>query len=230
MRAVARPKSDLPQRIVHAARSRFLHDGVDGASLRGIAQDAGTNIGMVYYYYPTKDDLFLAVVEDVYGALLTQLVQVLSSELPPEQRLRGLYARAAALDARELDVVRLVVREALVSSERLARVAARVQRGHLPLVLRTLVEGMASGRFEPSLHPIAATGATITLAIIPQLLHHVVAAAGLDIAKQLPSRAEVAELSFTTLLFGVAGPALRRPPSAAAKASRTLRGKRRAAT
>jgi AcrR family transcriptional regulator len=38
-----------------------LGDGVDGASLREIAREAGTNIGMVVYYFATKDDLFLAV-------------------------------------------------------------------------------------------------------------------------------------------------------------------------
>ena len=59
---MARPKSDIEPRIIHAARRRFLEDGVDGASLRKIAREAGTNIGMIYYYFPTKDDLFLAYV------------------------------------------------------------------------------------------------------------------------------------------------------------------------
>jgi AcrR family transcriptional regulator len=45
---MARPASDIAPRIVHAARERFLFEGVDGASLRNIAKDAGTNIGMVY--------------------------------------------------------------------------------------------------------------------------------------------------------------------------------------
>ena len=62
---MARPRSDIEPRIVHAARRRFLKEGVDGASLRTIARDAKTSIGMVYYYFPTKDDLFFAVVEEV---------------------------------------------------------------------------------------------------------------------------------------------------------------------
>src|SRR4029077_6434218 len=57
---MARPRSDIQPRIVRAARERFLAEGVDGASLRTIASDAGTNVGMVFYYFPTKDDLFLA--------------------------------------------------------------------------------------------------------------------------------------------------------------------------
>ena len=54
---MARPRGDIAPRILHAARRRFLTEGIDGASLRGIAADAGTNIGMVYYYFPTKDEM-----------------------------------------------------------------------------------------------------------------------------------------------------------------------------
>ena len=71
---MARPRSDIAQRIVSAAAERFLHDGVDGASLRRIAQAAGTNLGMVYYYFPSKDDLFLAVVERHYAPLSQALI------------------------------------------------------------------------------------------------------------------------------------------------------------
>ena len=37
---MARPPSDIAQRIVTAATERFLNDGVDGASLRQIARAA----------------------------------------------------------------------------------------------------------------------------------------------------------------------------------------------
>jgi AcrR family transcriptional regulator len=208
---VARPKSDLSPKIVDAARRRFLRDGVEGASLRGIAQDAGTNIGMVYYYFKTKDDLFSAVVEDVYEGLLDEFVRMFSaSDVAPEQRLLGIFERAAAFDERELEVARLIVREALVSSERLGRVAARFQRGHVPLMLDVIAQGSAQGRFDPKLHPAELLVATATLAMFPQMLHHVVSAAGLPFAPFLPSRSQVASALGQVLLFGIGGPALKR--------------------
>ena len=73
---MARPRSDIGPRIVHAARRRFLVEGVDGASLRAIAHDARTSIGMIYYYFPTKDDLFLAVVEEMYVTVLADMKTV----------------------------------------------------------------------------------------------------------------------------------------------------------
>jgi AcrR family transcriptional regulator len=83
-----RPKSDIDVRILHAARERFLNEGVDGASLRAIAKDARTSIGMVYYYFPSKDDLFLAVVEEVYERVVSELSAALGSDVPVVERIR----------------------------------------------------------------------------------------------------------------------------------------------
>jgi AcrR family transcriptional regulator len=208
---MARPSSDIAARITAAARERFLRQGVDGASLRSIADDAGTNIGMVYYYFKTKDDLFLAVFEDVYEQLLADIVQALHPALAPEQRILKLYERIAAMDEREFAVVRLMLREALISSARLTRLAARFEQGHVPLVMRTLAEGAAAGRLDPQTHPAAVAVATISLALLPQIMHRLLSAAELPVAAALPGRLEAAHALFRVLLFGIAGPALRVP-------------------
>src|SRR6185503_10603877 len=102
-----RPRSDIEPRILKAARARFLSDGVDGASLRTIARDAGTSIGMVYYYFPTKDDLFFAVVEEVYAKLLADMTLALEPNAPVEERMRRFYARVGAVSDAELATVQL---------------------------------------------------------------------------------------------------------------------------
>src|SRR3954462_10208335 len=112
---MARPKSDIEPRILAAARARFLSDGVDGASLRGIASDGGTSIGMVYYYFATKDDLFFGVVEQLYQGLLQDIELAITPDVPMRERVERLYARIARLSDEELLVLRLVLREALTS-------------------------------------------------------------------------------------------------------------------
>src|SRR6185436_4632896 len=111
---MARPRSDIAPRILAAARERCLYDGVDGASLRAIAKEAGTSIGMVYYYFPTKDDLFVAAIEEVYGKLLDDLARALAPDAPVEERLRRMYERFGAASETELMTVRMLAREALV--------------------------------------------------------------------------------------------------------------------
>ena len=133
-----RPRSDIEPRIVHAARERFLKEGVDGASLRMIARDAGTSIGMIYYYFPTKDELFLAVVEEVYAALIESLEAALRPDVPVPDRIERMYARFASMSSEEFEVLLLVVREALISSTRLGRLLERTQLRHVTMIIKTL--------------------------------------------------------------------------------------------
>ena len=151
---MARPRSDIRTRVLHKARERFLLEGVDGASLRRIAEDAKTSIGMVYYYFPTKDDLFLGVVEEVYQVVLADLQAALEPSRPVPERIRAVYARIGRLSEEERMVVRLVLREALVSSTRLGRIVERFQRGHVPLMLRLIAEGLADGTFDANIPPM----------------------------------------------------------------------------
>lgn len=204
-----RPASDIAARVVDAARERFLIEGVDGASLRRIADDAHTNIGMIYYYFKTKDDLFLAVVEDVYEKLLHDLVLALRADVPSEQRFARMFERVAAIDEREFQVVRLIMREALVSSTRLTRLAQRFAQGHVPLVIQALAEGMQQRRFDPEANPIVIAAATAALAVLPQIAHRLVSSAGLPLAELLPDRKATAQSMLDILLFGIAGSALR---------------------
>ena len=48
------------QRIVDAARERFMRDGYEGATVRAIAADAGVDVAMVYYFFDSKEGLFTA--------------------------------------------------------------------------------------------------------------------------------------------------------------------------
>jgi AcrR family transcriptional regulator len=167
---MARPKSDIQPRILLAARGRFLSDGVDGASLRGIATDAGTSIGMVYYYYPSKDELFFGVVEELYQLLLGDIEAALSPDVPVRERVERLFARVARLNEDELMMARLVLREALTSNTRFARLRERFKAGHIPLIARMVADGYASGAFDPKLHPMVAMFCVAGVGVLPQIM------------------------------------------------------------
>lgn len=167
---MGRAPSDLAHRIVEAARARFLREGVDGASLRAIAADAGTSIGMVYYYFPAKDELFFAVVEDVYAALVEDLARALSGGGGLAERMRRLYRRIGAMSEREAMTVRLILREILVSSARLARLLERFQRGHIPLVLAALADGVREGAVDRSIPPLLAVLVAFAVGAAPQFV------------------------------------------------------------
>ncbi len=201
-----RPRSDIAPRIVRAARERFLTDGVDGASLRRIAQDAKTSIGMIYYYFPTKDDLFLSVLEDVYPALLDDVAAALALDAPFEERLARVSARLGRVSEEELSVLRIVVREALVSSERRRRVLERFSVGHIGLLLRTVAEGVQRGELSDRV-PLPVVTMLVGLgAMVPQLLRRLVGEHFPAAIGMMPDANSLAPALADLLMHGVAAP------------------------
>lgn len=58
-----RPRSNARvQRVLEAATAQFLKHGYERTSMESVAQEAGVSKVTVYSYYPSKDDLFAAVV------------------------------------------------------------------------------------------------------------------------------------------------------------------------
>ena len=167
---MARPKSDIQERILLAAHQRFLAEGVEAASLRNIAKDAETSIGMVYYYYTTKDELFLAVIEDTYQQLLSELEVILRAKSCYCEQMRCWFERIARLSTHELEVMRLVVRESLTSCERRKRLLSRFLRGHVPLLLRAVLDGVKSGELDASMHPLVILSCTLGIGTVPTLM------------------------------------------------------------
>ena len=75
-------RSDTRELILAAARQRFAEEGLDGASVRSIAADAGVDAALVHHYFGTKQRLFVAAMQlPVEGARLAPLL----SAGPPEE-------------------------------------------------------------------------------------------------------------------------------------------------
>ena len=165
-----RPKSDIEERILRAAHVRFLNEGVDTASLRAIARDAGTNIGMIYYYFPSKEDLFMGVVEEAYVKVLADLEQALARDLPVRDRLAGLYRRISQLAGPEVEVFQIVLREILKSNTRRQKLIDRFRRGHLPLIINAMRDGVTSGLIDERHHIAVTMLCTLVIGVIPQLI------------------------------------------------------------
>lgn len=198
---MARPRTNIEPRILHAARKEFLQSGVDGASLRTIARAAHTSVGMIYYYFRTKDDLFFGVVEELYTKLLEELAVILGQEAPIQRKLEQLFLRLGAASQEELDVIRLVVREALVSTTRFERLFSRFQTGHVGMMFQAFGAAMQKGEVDSTLPlPMLVLG-SLALGGIPQFVGRV--AGSQPPFTLLPESKALAKLSVEVLFRGV---------------------------
>lgn len=202
---MARPRTSLQPRILRSARRHFLARGVDGSSLRSIAAGARTTIGMIYYYFPAKDDLFLSVVEEGYTGLLESLRVALDEGGSAGDKLARVYARLWSMSDDEATVVRILLREGMVSAARIKKVAERFLRGHIPLLLGLLQEGRAAGELRRDQAAPAQLMAVVALGLMPALAFRQLLPA-LRGALPFPAPGELREALHGVLMRGIGAP------------------------
>jgi len=86
-------------RLCDAATRRFAEHGLDGVSLRGLADDLGCSRATPYRYFENKQDILAAVRARAFEALADACESVLADEPDPERRLAALgriYLRFAS--------------------------------------------------------------------------------------------------------------------------------------
>ena len=76
-------------KLIEAAADLFYKQGVEATSLKDVASASRVPLGSVFYYYPTKDDLTVAVVERRHRHV-ARLVERHEQITDPARRLLGL--------------------------------------------------------------------------------------------------------------------------------------------
>lgn len=119
-----RQKETRPADIVRAALDVFSEKGFAGARMEEIAARAGVSKGAPYLYFPTKEDLFAAVVRDVVEPNIESMLDMAAAhEGPLEPLVRGMTQHVAGLaETTPLGrIVKLVISESNTFPE-LARI------------------------------------------------------------------------------------------------------------
>jgi TetR/AcrR family transcriptional regulator, regulator of autoinduction and epiphytic fitness len=70
------------QRLMEATAQIMRDDGYAAATSRRVAAIAGVRSALVYYYFPTMDDLFIAVLRAGAEAALARMREALTAENP----------------------------------------------------------------------------------------------------------------------------------------------------
>lgn len=104
--------------IIEAAASVFLEMGYEGASMNEVSRRAGGSKATLYGYFPSKETLFTAVVEQYAMSHLANAVKTLQSPADDHAKLRNVLLQFAESvltvlinDTTALAVYRMVVGE-----------------------------------------------------------------------------------------------------------------------
>ncbi len=64
------------EKIKEAATAVFVERGYDGARMQEIADRAGANKAMIYYYFRSKDELFEAIFSETFATLFEMFAKL----------------------------------------------------------------------------------------------------------------------------------------------------------
>jgi AcrR family transcriptional regulator len=143
-----RRKEARPAEILAAALECFRERGFTATRLDDVAARAGVTKGTIYLYYPSKEDLFKAVVQGELRPNIERLEAILELPGPTAALLECLLTTFAAVVASPVSVMpKLVIAEAGNFPD-LARFYLEnvVHRG-LRLIAATLRRGIERGEF-----------------------------------------------------------------------------------
>jgi AcrR family transcriptional regulator len=79
--------------LLRSAAELFCRHGLEGASVDRVAREAGFTKGAFYAHFKSKEELFLVMLEERFGAEIERLDRILAGEREP-----GEEARDAAQD------------------------------------------------------------------------------------------------------------------------------------
>jgi AcrR family transcriptional regulator len=132
-RTQARDAHATRGRILAAATEEFARFGLGGARVDRIAERAGANKRMLYYYFKDKEGLFLAALEDRYAHIRGAEQELKLADVPPGEALRRLVRFTWNYYLEHPEFVTLLNSENLHKGRHMAR-SARVRPLHLPLL------------------------------------------------------------------------------------------------
>ncbi len=142
--------------ILKVATREFAEKGLAGARIDDIAQSMRTSKRMIYYYFGSKEGLYVAVLEESYRRIRAIESDLHLDDLPPEDALRRLVGFTVDYQWANPDFVRLVQTENIHRGVYLATSKA-IRELNIPAIegLRRVYErGLAAGQFRSGIDAV----------------------------------------------------------------------------
>lgn len=97
--------------LLEAAVRVFARKGYHAARVGDIAEEAGVAYGLLYHYFPSKEDVLRSVFRETWRELIDTIRSVEQAGDPPREQLRKVAEILLRSWRRDPDLVRVLVRE-----------------------------------------------------------------------------------------------------------------------
>lgn len=144
------------KRVLESAKSAFSRFGFAGTNVNRVAEAAGISVGSLYKYFRTKEDLFLAIIEESHALLENTLHAILDSEHDFFGRVDALLRAAVRSAQDDPDLIRLYVACTTEELSSLAdRLSGRIESISASLYTKMVADAAAAGQITADADPAA---------------------------------------------------------------------------
>ncbi len=142
--------------ILSVATAEFAAKGLAGARIDAIADATHTSKRMIYYYYGSKEGLYLAVLEDAYRRIRATEVELHLADLSPVEALKTLVGFTFDHHHSNQDFIRLVMNENIQRGSYLAqsKLIQELNVSAIQSIEDLYKRGVKAGVFRKGLDPI----------------------------------------------------------------------------
>jgi AcrR family transcriptional regulator len=137
------------QRLLEAAAEEFARHGYDGANVNSISLAAGFAKGTIYNYFPSKQALMLALIDDIARLNFDFVAEPVRLEQEPYRRLERFFEAGIAFVRQYPSKARLITTSVYGADETFKQ---HIYQNYLPffeLVAADILQpGIAQGIFE----------------------------------------------------------------------------------
>lgn len=155
-----KPRKNNPEKtredILRAAIAEFVSEGLSGARVDAIAERTHTSKRMIYYYFGSKEQLYVEVLEKLYGDIRKTESELHLTELEPREAIRRTVEFAFDHHDRNGDFVRIVSVENIHHGEYVKKSTAirSMSNTMLHSLAEILRRGEAAGVFRSGIDPL----------------------------------------------------------------------------
>ena len=142
--------------ILDEALREFSDSGYSGARVDTIADRTRTSKRMLYYYYGSKEGLYLEVLKECFGRIRGLEAAFHLENLPPMLALRKLVELTVDYQATHSDFIRIIMTENIHRGEHIAQIPElkAVNRQIIELITQLCNRGVAEGVFRDDFDPV----------------------------------------------------------------------------
>jgi AcrR family transcriptional regulator len=144
------------QALLAAAEIEFSTKGLAGARVDVIAEQAAANKRMLYYYFGSKEELYIAVLERAYGAMRKAERELNLTDVSPIEAIKTWVEFKFDYCEQHQQIITLLAGENMLGAAYLKR-SRRLREVNLSMVdvIRSVLEaGVAKGEIRPGIDPV----------------------------------------------------------------------------